>query len=70
LSYVDPRSNLLEKQINRIHSTFGRVIKTSDALSADNLVLRIAKLSTERVKNVHCEFKGFNGGEFMDKIVN
>ena len=43
--------------------------KASDNVTGLCVYLQLALMGKERIKNVHCEFRSFNGLDFMDKLV-
>ena len=45
------------------------VNKPREAVSDSHILLQLARLGKERIRNVHCEFRSFNNNDFMKKMV-
>jgi len=67
-NYVDPKNDWLEKTLKNTDALIKTSKKASDAVSGSQLLLQLARLEKERIKNLHCEFRSFNNIEFMDKV--
>lgn len=68
LEYVDPNSDHLETALNDVENNFKNVNKPREAVSDSYILLQLARLGKERIRNVHCEFRSFNNNDFMKKM--
>jgi hypothetical protein len=68
ISFVDPNSNLIENALENVDAAFASVKKPREAVTDSNVLLTLATLGKERIKNVRCVFRSFNNNEFMNKL--
>lgn len=68
LDFVDPNSDLLENTLTDVEKNLKKVKKPREGVSDSHVFLQLVRLSKERIKNVHCEFRSFSNTEFMDKM--
>jgi hypothetical protein len=48
---------------------FLKVKKPREGVSDHDVLLELAVLGKERIRNVHCVFRSFNNNEYMEKLV-
>lgn len=70
MEYIDPNSDKLEAALNDVENNFKNVKKPREAVSDSYILLQLARLGKERIRNVHCEFRSFNNNDFMKKMVS
>ena len=46
------------------------VKKPREGVSDSNILLELAILGKERIRNVHCVFRSFNPSEYIEKLVS
>lgn len=68
LQLVDPNSDHLEAALIDVENNFKNVNKPREAVSDSYILLQLARLGKERIRNVHCEFRSFNNNDFMKKM--
>jgi hypothetical protein len=56
--------------LESVEKAFKNVKKPREAVSDSQILVELAILGRERIRNVQCEFRKFNNVEFMDKLVN
>ncbi|RNA44774.1 non-structural maintenance of chromosomes element 4 -like protein [Brachionus plicatilis] len=70
LEYINPNSDAIEATLENVENTFRNVKKPREAVSDSHVLLELAILGKERIRNVHCEFRSFNNLEFVEKMRN